>query len=392
MGDNHEQEAADLAAIHNDDDGNIVVVVRYLGGRLDNQYNDENYPRPPGVPDYHIPADTLIRLMIDASVTKIDNKACYECIAVTEVVFHNKVITIGRCAFSRCSTLERIELPAGLLRLERDAFYGCPSLRGEIVIPATVQYMGDAVFLGCTSLESVVFAPTTNVVQLGNRMFRNCSILRFVTLPHNLLLIPWGCFRDCTSLTHLQIPVSVTEMGGEAFASSGIQAMNISVGDDFMPGTIILPPKLRSISGRCFEDCKSLTHIRIPASVQSIGEDALNGSGLRLVEIPKRVQQIRSRAFKNCTYLERVTIYSTNLNLGPGKTNIFVNCPRLSTIMIAPWLWPKLFVSMSEHPQFIFQFFRHYHTKILDFETPDVRLFRQVRRDRKRTATMIDDG
>jgi len=379
MGDNHEQEAADLAAIHNDDDGNIVVVVRYLGGRLDNQYNDENYPRPPGVPDYHIPADTLIRLMIDASVTKIDNKACYECIAVTEVVFHNKVITIGRCAFSRCSTLERIELPAGLLRLEREAFRGCPSLRGEIVIPATVQYMGDAVFLGCTSLESVVFAPTTNVVQLGNRMFRNCSILRFVTLPHNLLLIPWGCFRDCTSLTHLQIPVSVTEIEARAFWGSGIQAMNISVGDDFVPGTIILPPNLHSIPLNCFRDCTSLTHIRIPPSVEEIGAVSFSGSDLRSITIPETVHRIRWEAFRDCSSLEKVTFHSsTNLNM---DNKIFRNCPALSVIKISPWLWPKLFVSMNGHPEFIFKFFRHYHTKICDFETPDVRLFRRLRRD-----------
>jgi len=375
MDNNNEQEAGfDVSyAINDDNDGGDLFERIYLGDRLVN-----------------IP-DVPFRLIIDASVTEIDNDACYSLRMLREIVFHNKVTRIGRRAFRGCRNLQQIELPAGLLRLESFAFHGCDSLQ-EILIPASVQYIGEDVFCWCSSVHRVVFAPRTTSIELGGRMFWRCSNLRFVTFPQNLRSIPVGFFQDCTSLTHLQIPASVEQIRVNAFRGSGIQAMNSSVGDDFMPGTIILPPKLRSISGRCFEDCKSLTHIRIPASVQSIGEDALNGSGLRLVEIPKRVQQIRSRAFKNCTYLERVTIYSTNLNLGPGKTNIFVNCPRLSTIMIAPWLWPKLFVSMSEHPQFIFQFFRHYHTKILDFETPDVRLFRQVRRDRKRTATMIDDG
>jgi len=49
----------------------------------------------------------------------------------------------------------------------------------------------------------------------------------------------------------------------------GIRAMNVSVGDDnFMPGTLLLPPHLHSIPRSCFKDCcKSLTHIRIPPSV-----------------------------------------------------------------------------------------------------------------------------
>ena len=208
MGDNAEQEAADLAAIHNDDD-NIVVVVRYLGGRLDNHYNDEN-PRPPGVPDYNIPADAdaRIRLMIDASVTEITGHACSNCTTLIEVVLHENVTIIGRIAFAGCSNLQPVELPAGLLRIESFAFAGCTYLQ-QIMIPASVQYMGDDVFQECFSLESVVFAPTTNVVQLGRSMFFRCSNLRFVTLPHNLHSIPAYFFCECTSLTHLQLPASV---------------------------------------------------------------------------------------------------------------------------------------------------------------------------------------
>jgi len=31
-----------------------------------------------------------------------------------------------------------------------------------------------------------------------------------------------------------------------------------------------------------------------------------------------------------------------------------------------PYLWPTLFVSMNEHPEFIFKFIRHYSTQIFD--------------------------
>mmetsp|Transcript_48299 Transcript_48299/g.53800 ORF Transcript_48299/g.53800 Transcript_48299/m.53800 type:complete len:321 (-) Transcript_48299:520-1482(-) len=301
MGDN-------IAAIHNDGDGLVEVI--YGGGRLDNFYYDENF-QTLGFPQYNIPAGVNIRLRIDVSVTKITMHACFNCARLIEVVFHkhNNVITIGREAFSGCSNLQRMELPEGLLRLERDAFFGCTSLRGIIVIPASIQYMGDAVFERCTSLESVVFAPRTTNIELGLFMFRDCSDLRFVTLPPNLRLIPRGCFQGCTSLTHFHIPESVEEIEG----------------------------------------------------------DALYGSGLQSVTISENVRRIRWAAYENCAFLERVTIHSTNVTM---PHNIFANCPLLSVIKIYQWMWPKVFASMKGQPDFIFKFFREYHTKIFDFETP----------------------
>merc|ERR1712238_548024 len=146
---------------------------------------------------------------------------------------------------------------------------------------------------------------------------------------------------------------------------SGIQAMNSSAGDDFMPGTIILPPNLQSIPRWCFGNCMSLTHIRIPPSVQQIGERALSGSDLRSIEIPETVHRIGREACSDCAALERVTFHSsTNLIM---DNDIFTNCPLLSVIQIAPWLWPKLFASMNGQPDFIFRFYRQYHTQIFDF-------------------------
>ena len=363
MGDNNEQEAADLDAMSDDDVGANLFEVRYRGGRLDNDYNNR-WLRPLGVPHYHIPANIPFRLLIDVSITKIDDYACYCCRTLTEVVFHNNVTDIGRRAFGGCPNLQPVELPAGLLRLEEGAFSSCTTLQ-RIVIPANVEFIGDYVFCWCRSLVRVVFAPRTTSIEFGRCMFLECTDLRFVTLPHNLRSIPARFFFGCTSLTHLQIPPSVEEIGELAFMVSGIQAMNSSMGDDFMPGTIILPPNLQSIPRLCFMYCRSLTHIRIPPSVQQIGEEALKRSDLRSIVIPETVREIGREACSDCALLERVIFHSTsNLRFA---NNIFANCPMLSTIMMAPWLWPKLFVSMNGHPEFIFRFFRHYHTQIRDF-------------------------
>ena len=294
MGDNNEQEAADLDAIHND--GYNLFEVIYRGGRLDNNYDDYRE-------DHYTVPDGPFRLVIHASVTVIDRCACYGCTTLTEVVFHENVTHISEMAFYRCSNLQRVELPAGLLRLEYNAFSYCTSVR-EIVIPARVQFIGNYVFEQCKSLERLVFAPTTNVVEVGCYMLSGCSNLRFVTLPHNLRSIPHGFCQDCTALVRIHIPDSIEEIEGYAF----------------------------------------------------------NGSGLWSLEILGNLHRIGFMAFDGCSSLKKVVIHSTDLNLA---SDIFANCPSLTVIMIAPWLWPTLFNSMNGHPEFIFKFFRQYNTQIL---------------------------
>ena len=277
------------------------------------------------------------------------------------------VTEIGRHAFGYCPNLERVQLPTGLLRLEEGTFAGCDSLQ-EIVIPASVRVVEKKVFSRCESLLRVVFTPRTTSIALGRGMFCECSHLRFVTLPHNnVQAISAEFFFHCTSLTHLQLPVSVTEMGIDAWCGSGLQAMNSSVGDDYIPGTIMLPPQLQAIPACCFMDCKSLTHLRLPPSVQWIGEEALQGSDLRSLEIPDTVHRIGFRACLDCSSLQTVTFRSSTTTTLIMDDDIFAYCPVLSVIQIAPWLWPTLCASMHGHPAFMFQFFRQYHTQIFDF-------------------------
>ena len=52
---------------------------------------------------------------------------------------------------SFCKSLQKIELPFGVLHIEMRAFRDCTQLK-EIVIPPTVGYIGEDVFGGCEEL------------------------------------------------------------------------------------------------------------------------------------------------------------------------------------------------------------------------------------------------
>ena len=99
-------------------------------------------------------------------------------------------------------------------------------------------------------------------------------------------------FLNCTSLTSIEIPDSVTSIGGGAF-----------------------------------EYCRSLTSIEIPDSVTSIGGGAFwSCTKLTRITIPNSVTSIGSSAFYNCTSL---TIYCEAESKPSGWDSDwnYINCP-----------------------------------------------------------------
>lgn len=74
-----------------------------------------------------------------------------------------------------------------------------------------------------------------------------------------------SAFEDCSSLTFVAIPNSVTSIGSSAF--EGCRGLT----------SIVIPSSVTSIGRRAFYECKGLTSIIIPNSVTSIGDDAFSG-------------------------------------------------------------------------------------------------------------------
>lgn len=74
-----------------------------------------------------------------------------------------------------------------------------------------------SVFEYCTSLTSINIPD--GVTEIGNRAFANCTSLSSVSLPKSLNRMGVSVFSGCTSLTSVAIPDSVTTIGVAAFAN-----------------------------------------------------------------------------------------------------------------------------------------------------------------------------
>ncbi len=95
-------------------------------------------------------------------------------------------------------------------------------------------------------------------------------------------------------------------------------------------GAYAIKPGTRCIAKSAFSDCTGLTNVTIPDSVTSIGDYAFRGcTSLTSVTIPDSVTLIDGCAFSGCTGLTSVTIPDSVKSIRDGA---FKGCSNLTSI------------------------------------------------------------
>ena len=173
--------------------------------------------------------------------------------------------------------------------------------------------LGNSVFKGCSVLTSLTIP--SSVTSIGLWAFEGCSGLTSLIIPSSVTSIERSAFKDCSGLTSLTIPSSVTEIGKSVFEGcSGLTSLTI-------------PSSVTEIGESAFEGCSGLTSLTIPSSVTEIGESAFKGcSGLTSLIIPSSVTSIGSYVFENCSGLTSITIPSSVTEIGGAA---FKGCSSL---------------------------------------------------------------
>ena len=241
-------------------------------------------------------------VVIPDNVTSIGGSAFSGCKGLTSVTILDSVKSIGLGAFKGCSSLESITIPfvgakAGVTSSDTDQYpfgyiFGMSSYTGSV---ATEQdYYGTSKTYYIPSTLKSVTVTGGNILY---NAFSNCSGLTSVTIPDSVTSIGYEAFYRCTGLTSITIPNSVT-----------------------------------SIDSRAFEDCRGLTSITIPNSVTSIGSSAFSGcSGLTSITISDSVMSIGNNAFSGCRGLTSITISDSVTSIGNCA---FRYCEKLQDIYI----------------------------------------------------------
>lgn len=164
---------------------------------------------------------------------------------VTEVVIPSSVQTIGQSAFAYCTSLKNLTLSEGLESIRQEAFHGCKSLE-SVVIPESTARIYKRAFWNCKNLKTAKMPE--NIDMLYTEIFEDCSNLETVNLPQNARTIPMAMFLGCKNLQNIDIPDSVIEISEAAFAGSGLTR-------------VVLPNSVRRLKESAFEDCVNLKEV-----------------------------------------------------------------------------------------------------------------------------------
>ena len=353
--------------------------------------------------------EKLSAVSIPNSVNKIEQSAFNECRNLVNVKTGDGVVYLGDGSFMGCEQLTMLTLGNSVSEICEVAFYNCGSLT-SVTIPESTIYIGKEAFFG-TSITAATFENKQGWQVLtagGNKDVENLEdTAHAATLLKNSILMngysdyEWekqtlkytlssdktyytvsnngtGCrseivipstyngkpvkvlaksaFYNCSNLTKITIPASVTSIGNYAFEGCnkletikytgdiaswcGINGCNylylskVYIDNQKLQEmtTIIIPDSVTSIGSYAFSGCSKLTSIAIPDSVTSIGYSAFSGcSSLTSITIPDSVTSIGYSAFYGCSSLTSITIPNSVTSIG---SEAFYDCSSLTSITI----------------------------------------------------------
>ena len=306
-----------------------------------------------GIADNAFESDDIISVAFPESLVHIGNAAFCCCDELTEVSFPASLESVGDSAFYWCH-MDEIKLNKGLKSIGVQAFASNDIT--SVVIPDSVEYLGNEAFAGCSELSDVTIPDSITVVgdvpfngtkwyenqkdgpvyigktfygykgtmphnlkleirdgttAIAKSALENCIDLYSIVLPESLESIGSNAFYGCDNLTSIDIPDNVSLIGEYAFASC--KALK----------TVDLPAALDTIENSVFKGCESLESIVIPSNVTTIGESAF-GNCISLLEItiPDSIENIYSDSFDYDISLTDDELLERHIIIANGSTTV----------------------------------------------------------------------
>ena len=268
----------------------------------------------------------ITKITIPKTVQHIESRCFDECVNMTEFVIEG--------ATDGTSQLKEID---------SHAFLNCKKL-ASITLPNSVTYLGDddpnsiegGVFEGCESFTSFTFPSSYASNNLPSFTFKKCTNLATINWNgYNPKRLNNSTFYECKKITWNQVPQSVEELGDNCFYYcdaltsvdlSRIKKMDTGVFWHTPLTSVEWPAAVTEIPARTFWGCGQLTTIKgIPGqpgawdNITKIGEDAFNEcTSLTTIKLPAELKTIDKQAFRSCSNLATVDYGTKVETIGDG--------------------------------------------------------------------------
>ena len=273
-----------------------------------------------------------------------------ENVVIPSYIDGNRVTAISSYAFAHNSSLRTVILPSSVNRIGECAFLNCSSL--EVVEFVGVESIGAQAFYGCTSLRSISLSDSLAVI--GDNAFENCYSLGSIVIPGSVWMMGVDAFRGCGNI-YIQCmmqdkPVDWAESWCDYYAIVSWEMDVVDVIEwSFVDGGVSIDKynglqfnelcipdtidgfEVVRIGEDAFYLCDEITKITLPDTVYEIADRAFyNCFSLEIINMPKALKRIGANAFYNARLKEIDLPYGLE-SIG---SEAFYYCDNVSSICI----------------------------------------------------------
>lgn len=179
----------------------------------------------------------------------------YNCKSLTTANLPSTLKTLGTDAFHGCTALTTVnwEDITGVTTIRGGVFSGCSALVGEISFPNLTGTLGNEAFLGTkiTKVQSLG-SITTIAGGTSSGCFAQCTALTSVVLPNTLTSTGIRTFYGCTALTSCNFPTSLVRINQMSFQNTRITTLDLT-------GSSVM-----TLENDCFRQTTALTTVKLP--------------------------------------------------------------------------------------------------------------------------------
>jgi len=219
------------------------------------------------------------------------------------------------------NTVEHITLKEGITSLAKGCFK-FPNLKGEIVLPKSLEVIGTKAFEG-TGITSLVIPEGSKLTKINTWAFLDCKELTgTLNLPKSVTYIGNEAFKGCSKMTG-----TVQTLQGMTYINTGIFE-----GCSSLTGDLKVDPNIWYVAHRAFDGCSGITGELNLTNDYCLGvwDNAFRGcTGLTGVTMFHCISGIGDSAFEGCTGLKTVRV-----NDGSIESRAFAGCTNLIEVDI----------------------------------------------------------